>query len=63
VLNLYENWDVMIRGPGPLADIKRARDFQGWNVYRVASWEELVKFAREFSRLRYGDVGDVRLVP
>ncbi|MEW6284006.1 MAG: vWA domain-containing protein, partial [Candidatus Eremiobacterota bacterium] len=25
----------------------------GWNVHRVTGWEELVVFAREFSRLRY----------
>ncbi len=28
---------------------------QGWNVYGLTEWESLVRFAREFSRKRYGD--------
>lgn len=34
--------------------IRRARFEQGWNVHCVGSWEDLIQFAREFSRLRYG---------
>jgi hypothetical protein len=52
VLNLYAAWEKQTTGA--YADIKRARDMQGWNVHRVATWEGLVAFAKEFSRLRYG---------
>jgi hypothetical protein len=52
VLNLVENWQKA--ASGPYAEIRRARDEQGWHVHRVASLEELVEFARQFSRLRYG---------
>ena len=51
VLNLPEKWDTRA---GPYEAIRRARDDQGWHVHRVASLEELVEFARQFSRLRYG---------
>jgi hypothetical protein len=54
VLNLPENWEQMTGLAGAFGQIKRARDEQGWQVYRVASWEDLVEFARQFSRLRYG---------
>ena len=36
------------------ADLLRARDEQGWNIHTVRNWEELVEFARWFSRLKYG---------
>ena len=52
VLNLPDQWETA--QSGPYADIRRARDEQGWHVHRVASLEELVEFARQFSRLRYG---------
>jgi len=52
VLNLPPRWE---RASGAYADIRRARDQQGWHVHRVASLEELVEFARRFSQLRYGD--------
>jgi hypothetical protein len=52
VLNLYQSWEQS--ETPPMSDIKRARDTQGWSVNRVASWEDLVAFARHFSRLRYG---------
>jgi hypothetical protein len=54
VLNLPEYWERTARGAGPHETIRRARDQQGWHVHRVASLEELVEFARRFSRLRYG---------
>jgi hypothetical protein len=56
VLNLPDQWDT-VKG-GPYADIRRARDEQGWYVHRVASLEELVEFARQFSRLRYGGAAE-----
>ena len=52
VLNLPQNWAT---SSGPFAEIRRARDGQGWQVHRVASLEELVEFARRFSRLRFGE--------
>jgi hypothetical protein len=51
VLNLPQQWEAT---GGPCADICRARDEQGWHVHRVATLEDLVEFARQFSRLRYG---------
>jgi hypothetical protein len=51
VLNLPLQWET---SAGPYEAIRRARDDQGWHVHRVASLEELVEFARQFSRLRYG---------
>jgi hypothetical protein len=56
VLNLPGSWEER-SPPGSDDDydrIRRARDQQGWNVAPVSSWEELVAFARAFSRLRYG---------
>lgn len=51
VLNLPERWE---QWKNQVSDaILRARDVHGWNVHRVATWEDLVTFAREFSRLRY----------
>lgn len=52
-LNLPVNWTASTSGP--YAAIRRARDRERWQVHRVASLEELVEFARQFSRLRYGD--------
>jgi hypothetical protein len=57
VLNLPEQWEVL---DGPYAGIRRARDEQGWNVHRVASLDELVEFAHQFSRLRYGPAAQPR---
>ena len=51
VLNLMEQWESF---SGSYAAIRRARDEQGWHVHRVASLDELVEFARQFSRMRYG---------
>ena len=50
-LNMSAHWENQ---GGPYADVRRARDEQGWQVHRVASLEELVEFARQFSRMRYG---------
>jgi len=57
VLNLPPNWLVSL---GPYAEIRRARDEQGWQVYRVSSLEELVEFARRFSQMRYGNAQQPR---
>lgn len=60
VLNLPEKWES---GGGVYADIRRARDEQGWHVHRVATLEELVEFARLFSRLRYGSTPHPEKIP
>jgi hypothetical protein len=49
VLNLYQDWDKN-------ADLVRA-NAQGWVIHVVRTWDELVTFAREFSRLKYGEPG------
>lgn len=54
VLNIPRNWDQVGPRVPAVAQIRRARDEQKWHVHPVASWEELVEFARQFSRLRYG---------
>jgi hypothetical protein len=54
VLNLPTQWMDYANRPGAYADILRARDEQGWDVHPVASWEQLVEFARAFSHRRYG---------
>ena len=46
VLNLAGNWQNN-------RDLKRAHDEQGWHISVVRSWEDLVEFARTFSRLKY----------
>lgn len=40
--------------------IARAVKDQGWRVFPISSWEDLVPFAREFSRLRYGNTDEHR---
>ncbi len=52
VLNLPAQWAGFPKGP--YVDIRRGRDEQGWAVHAVATWLDLVAFAREFSRARYG---------
>ncbi len=47
VLNLYDDW-------------KKDKDLvaaskQGWDIHRVNDWEALVKFAKEFSKKKYGE--------
>jgi hypothetical protein len=61
VLELPENWEALaIRHGAPLASIVKARAEQGWDVHRVASWEDVVAFAREFSRRTYTDDSSTR---
>ncbi len=47
LLNLYAEWQKN-------ADLLRANQEQGWNIHTVRNWEDLVEFARWFSRLKYG---------
>jgi hypothetical protein len=54
VLNLNPDWERATAGSPVYAAIKRARDQEGWSVFRVTAWDELVTFAREFSRRKYG---------
>jgi hypothetical protein len=46
VLNLYQAWNTN-------PDLVRAAEM-GWAIFVVRTWDELVKFAREFSQLKYG---------
>jgi hypothetical protein len=52
VLNLPATWEEIRHGV--YGAIRRARDEQGWKVHPVATLDELVAFARWFSRLTYG---------
>jgi hypothetical protein len=53
VLNLYDNWEKQQHAV--YEAIRRARDELGIDVQRVASWDELVAFARAFARKRYSE--------
>ena len=55
VLNLREDWEPAAADSPVHAAILSARDEQGWAVHRVSSWEELMAFARAFSRRQYGE--------
>lgn len=46
VLNLWGDWQKN-------KDLARANK-QGWGIHVIRNWEELVEFARQFSRLKYG---------
>ena len=46
VLNLYGKWEDN-------KDLARAHE-DGWQISVVRTWEELVEFARQFSRMKYG---------
>ncbi|HET7463535.1 MAG TPA: hypothetical protein VFJ82_19940 [Longimicrobium sp.] len=51
VLNINPEWE---RGRSNVTEtIRQARDRQGWQVHAVATMEELVAFARWFSKLHY----------
>lgn len=52
VLQLPNGWEQNTYGA--YRAIARARDEQGWHVHRIAGWEDLIAFARDFARLRYG---------
>ena len=58
VLNLPPDWERLKGYDNAFHSIRRARDEQGWEVFRVAEWDDLVDFARRFSRTRYGDTGN-----
>ena len=56
VLNLPDNWERLRGGyDNAYATIRKARDSHDWQVNRVATWEDLVEFARRFSRITYGE--------
>ena len=52
VLNLPASWEDM-RKYAAFDTIAKARDDQGWQVHAVTGWQELVDFARDFSRMAY----------
>lgn len=49
VLNLWQPWEKN-------ADLVRAHQ-QGWQIHVIKDWADLLKFAREFSQLKYGGDG------
>jgi hypothetical protein len=51
VLNLWTGWEKT--SAPAYQTILRARDQEGWPVHAVTSWDELVEFARQFSRRHY----------
>jgi hypothetical protein len=54
VLQLIETWEAWAtQKESSWESIKRARDNEGWDVHRVSSWEDVVAFARDFSRRHY----------
>jgi len=53
VLNISADWEKLSITDPAYAAIRRARDEQGWKVYCVSSWVDLVEFAKAFSRKRY----------
>ncbi|MES1175647.1 MAG: hypothetical protein ABUL62_15105 [Myxococcales bacterium] len=59
VLNLRADWESVKTGHAffddAFAAIRKARDELGVDVVRVASWEDLVAFARAFARKRYAE--------
>jgi hypothetical protein len=58
VLNLPANWETYdSKYTTAFTDIRRARDEQGWAVHPVTGWEQLVEFARAFSRRQYSRDG------
>ncbi len=50
VLNLWQDIEK-------IAELARAKN-EGWQIHRVRTWEELVEFARWFSKLKYGEEGN-----
>lgn len=58
VLNLPLAWEAHARrlpAGSPLAEVLWAREHQGWNVHPVSNWEDLVRFAREFSQRMFAE--------
>ncbi|MGC8493663.1 MAG: VWA domain-containing protein [Syntrophobacteraceae bacterium] len=55
VLNMPREWERRAKNREDYKLIRRARDEQGWDVYPVADWEDLIEFARKFSLRHYGE--------
>lgn len=55
-LNLGPGWEdgKHIWQQASAADLKRARREQGWDLHAIADMQDLVAFARAFSRRQYG---------
>ncbi len=54
-LNLPASWDQKKAGRNlpVFEDLKRARREQGWEIHAIAKFEDLLEFARSFSRRHY----------
>jgi hypothetical protein len=55
VLNLVENWRTQPGWGNSHEMIQQAEAQQGWLVARVSTWEDLVAYAKQFSRKNYGE--------
>lgn len=53
LLALPTDWEALGERSAPYAAIVRARDELGYDVARVTAWDELVAFARAFSRRQW----------
>lgn len=53
-LNIPDGWETLRRQHVDYGRLVRARDELGWAVRVVATWPDLVAFAREFSRRKFG---------
>jgi hypothetical protein len=52
-LNLPRGWESMGQRGAWVADLRRARDEQGWDIHAIGAMEQLVDFARAFARKHY----------
>ena len=52
VLNLPQHWNDA-RESNPVYQALQHAQEQGWRIHAVSSWDQLVIFAREFSRMTY----------
>lgn len=56
-LNLPRHWEERKTGWQAYRDLDRARSEQGWDIHAVTEFDELVAFARAFSRRHYAGAG------
>lgn len=62
-LNLASDWETNNSAAwlqNVYADLRRARRDQGWEIHAVSQFEELVEFARAFSRRHYGGLSTAK---
>lgn len=53
-LNIRQDWESMVdKWGGYCAQLRRARDEQAWEIFAISRLEDLIEFARVFSRRHY----------